>query len=656
MNKYKKISLILLPVLILVVSTQFAHANFIEDIGLFAIAKISYLINYIIGFIGGICMSIAAYLVNWSIDLNDNIIKSSVVTIGWAISRDIANLGFVLAIIFSAFYTILGIPKFNAREVIFKLVIAALLINFSLVIAGVFIDAAGTLTEYFINKVTTNPAQLASVMANSFQIQKFLIPTNTVSDITGGVLNNLSGIIVLIASMFFVSLLTIITAISMAAIAAMFFIRYLYLTILLVLAPLVWVAWIWPTFSSHWDEWWGQFFKWVWFGPVASFFIYLAMKVAEEMAKSGASSNALGGSKLNDSLFPVGLTIENLGGVVGQMAAIIGLLVGGMMAAQRMGIAGSDLALKYIGISGKGEITGKGAVGFAQRRAGGMVSGPAGGIGRWAQTKIVTAGSEGGTGTSYFQKLTNAMAGVPVIGKGVASGLNKFGQQPKGRVEDYEKEMKDWTGDMVKNAANIPGVFTTDTRAAAIAIKALTEKVKTGKKDEKGNDVYDTVFNTLDKEKQQRFISISKNLGPKVFDKLTEKNPTIAGFGLEGAAKDEAIQKAVSKVKNADAFGNVDVNDITEKFVLALGRNQLKGIAASSKVSDKIINRLKEIISSMKDKIERKELVLAGTELKTFEFIQRFDFDNPAWQARGSEKQDSDQEPKKDKDKKSEEK
>ena len=171
MKKYYKILIALIPVLFLF-TTKFAHAAFF---GLFDVSKIAGGILFMIGFIGGIFVYLGGTLTNWALNLNNQIMDSSVIEIGWTISRDIANLGFVLIIIMIAFTTILRIETYQTKKLLTKLIIIALLINFSLVFAGIFLDFSGMLTNFFIDKATGhNPMTLGIKMAYALQVQKLL--------------------------------------------------------------------------------------------------------------------------------------------------------------------------------------------------------------------------------------------------------------------------------------------------------------------------------------------------------------------------------------------------------------------------------------------------------------------------------------------------
>ena len=71
--------------------------------------------------------------------LNASIIKSPSVKLGWTMTRNFANLGFVLAMIFIAYATMLRLQNYDIK-MLGRLVVIALLINFSLAISGVILD------------------------------------------------------------------------------------------------------------------------------------------------------------------------------------------------------------------------------------------------------------------------------------------------------------------------------------------------------------------------------------------------------------------------------------------------------------------------------------------------------------------------------------
>lgn len=369
-----------------------------------AIGGAAWFANLIIGFFAGIAFSLAGALVNWTIGINASVIGQPVVTIGWNIILQFANLGFVLAIIVIAFATILRLESYGMKKTLGKLVAAALLVNFSLVIAGIPLSVANVITKMFQDKAQLGPVEAATTFANAFKIQKFMAvgktdevttvcdwstvaavneagvfdtgaDTSSSGDCTqsnqgdksadGGAVcecmtyspkseemfKGISGIgkamFVGLASILFTTVFTIIAAISLFALAIMLLIRFIYLGILLVLSPIVWLCWIFPNTQEHWKKWWNEFIRWTFFAPAVMFFLYLAVQATKGMGvltfKSGVDSG------LEAALLQSGVT-----GLVGNMIMIIGFLIGGLFAANHLGITFAKTAYGWAEGAAKG--------------------------------------------------------------------------------------------------------------------------------------------------------------------------------------------------------------------------------------------------------------------------------------------------------------
>ena len=74
----------------------------------------------------------------------------------WKVMQAYANLGIIIAMIFMAIATILRIEKYSWKKMLWKILLVALLINFSLVILGIFVDISNFLSVYFLSQGTNN--------------------------------------------------------------------------------------------------------------------------------------------------------------------------------------------------------------------------------------------------------------------------------------------------------------------------------------------------------------------------------------------------------------------------------------------------------------------------------------------------------------------
>lgn len=88
-------------------------------------------------------------------------VNGTFITQGWGVIRDIANVAFIFILLYIAIRHILQMGSSDTKRLLISLIIAALLINFSLFFSRVVIDAGNILARAFYNQITvTNDNQL----------------------------------------------------------------------------------------------------------------------------------------------------------------------------------------------------------------------------------------------------------------------------------------------------------------------------------------------------------------------------------------------------------------------------------------------------------------------------------------------------------------
>src|SRR3989344_8860976 len=150
----------ILPVFLLVAAGVFlfsANGAYALDCWISPTCWISSILNwvlYVVIQILGWFLGMAGELANWSLSPpGGSIIRSEVVMMGWGISRDFANMFFILILLGIALDFIL-FNSFGVKRALPKLLLIALLINFSVPVAGVFIDFANVITSFFLLQVS----------------------------------------------------------------------------------------------------------------------------------------------------------------------------------------------------------------------------------------------------------------------------------------------------------------------------------------------------------------------------------------------------------------------------------------------------------------------------------------------------------------------
>ncbi len=351
-------------------------ADGISDIGNIAtsaVVNVAKATGTILGVIAGVFLVIAGYLVQLTLNINFQLMESPVVLTGWQIVLNFANMGFVLAIIVIAFATILRIETYEMKKILWKLIVAALLVNFSLVIAGAFIDISHFLAIYFLTQGgITDPLAWSSAFAGMFEAQALLA--------TDGGLEAAAAGVGMIASVFFSVFFTLLTVLTLLAVAIMLLIRYVVLGILLIISPIVWLLWIFPATESIWKKWWTKFLEWVFFAPIMIFFIYLALHAMQNQPEVMRSLSEVP-MEFEAAGEAVGLTFGF--DIIGNMIIVIGLVIGGLIAAKSLSITLADATLNAAQGGGKafGSWVGRKGV----RTAGWSFAGPSQRTQQWAR-------------------------------------------------------------------------------------------------------------------------------------------------------------------------------------------------------------------------------------------------------------------------------
>lgn len=341
-----------------------AHAaapTFVESISIKAVNFVVSWLFYMIGMVAAMVFSFGGFLIDLALELNSKVATLEIVKSGWTIVLNLTNLAFVLGIIWIAIATIVRSQSYGMKQILWKLIVAAVLVNFSLVIAGFFLDFAGITTQFFIDKASpagdvTHIKSFATQLAASMQPQGLLLtgasstsdfqkkldfsPTQETTGIqaTQGAVDASVNSLNILISLIFSVIFTVIGAIVFLGIAVMLLVRFLFIAILLILAPVVWLGWVFPALSKYWGEWWDNFLKWTFFAPITSFFLYLAILTALgkhefiDKATQIASVANGPGAVVKAALF-------NSLGNAAQELIVIALMVGGLLAAERSGIA-----------------------------------------------------------------------------------------------------------------------------------------------------------------------------------------------------------------------------------------------------------------------------------------------------------------------------
>lgn len=93
------------------------------------------------------------YFVQYSLDTNSYRGNGNFIERGWSVVRDIGNVLFIFALLYIAITHILQAGNSGTKKLLINLIVAALLINFSLFFSRIIIDAGNILARAFYNNI-----------------------------------------------------------------------------------------------------------------------------------------------------------------------------------------------------------------------------------------------------------------------------------------------------------------------------------------------------------------------------------------------------------------------------------------------------------------------------------------------------------------------
>ncbi|MCK9439048.1 hypothetical protein M0Q39_03215 [Patescibacteria group bacterium] len=266
----------------------------------------------------------------------NDFIDSNAVKFGWTLVRDLCNMFFILILLIIAFATILRVEQYNLKTWLPKLVLMAVLINFSKLICGVFIDVTQVIMLTFVNGFKNLAAGNLTSMLNVTEILSF--SQSNSKDVTGW---TILGSIILALIFSIVSVVVILTMLVMLAM------RIIMIWIYVVLSPLAYLLASFPQGQSYSQRWWTDFSKNLIVGPVLAFFIWLSfaslggVEGSRDINKMKRDSNPDNGD-IGAENFSISVTEAGSQDNVTKFIISIGMLLGGLMIAQEMGgMAGS---------------------------------------------------------------------------------------------------------------------------------------------------------------------------------------------------------------------------------------------------------------------------------------------------------------------------
>jgi len=515
----------------------------------------------------------------------------------WVVVRDVMNIGFIFLLIFEGMKKILGLGG-DAKKLVIGIILTSLLLNFSLLVTKVIIDASNIVTIGFYNSIVSgsnkdltttidgningsgqtlsqNKGGLSSVFMNVLNITSIMSKDS---------INNISknesdgGRTTLIILLLFGSLIFLIVAIAFIAVSAMFLVRYVTLIVLMVLSPIAFMGYAFPAVRKSQSDWWTTLMGQCLFGPVYMFMTWLTLVLATGIIPR--TNDVAGWSKL---LTGEG---ENIVLVI-NLAVVIGLVIMSISMAKKYATQGTSMlgtATNWLTAAAGGVLMG--GVAMAGRNTIGRVANniasreglkdaaEAGGVGGWA-AKMAIKGSEKTAKSTFDARQTKIMGDATKrlgVDLGKADKKNNFRENLNAKIkaeEEFAKKLKpnDATLAEASEAKQREESLknTKTARNTVLTSKEFQAEEKARKEtylkseEYKNSDLYKNYLKEQDENekiiKQRKEEEDKKSILAKEMQELEnkQKNPLLPNKQENAAAilkKKQEIQESEAKIKN----------------------------------------------------------------------------------------------------------
>jgi|GEM_PF-3895689 len=302
-----------------------------------------------------------------------------IVTEGWEITRDFANMFFIVILVFIGLATILKLKDYEAKKALPLLILIALLINFSPTMVGFVVDIGNVFTHFFFthtkiasignvwdlswNYFSTSVAYLFTTLGNPITVFATFVGIGVYGTV----------LVVFYGFAFWVYFI----------ISILLFARVAILWTLMILAPMAFASYILPPTRKLWSKWWQELINWTIIGIPLGFFLYISSEMMSSMTAQNVFGDAPSFSDISEMEGFTGAISNLVTNIIGPSLALIFLYIGYKLsrqfapAAANQIIEGTKKAIKTVAKIGVAAATA--GAGLAAGAAAGGATAAAGG-------------------------------------------------------------------------------------------------------------------------------------------------------------------------------------------------------------------------------------------------------------------------------------
>lgn len=540
----------------------------------------------------------------------------------WTTIRDFVNMTFIFGLVYIGFKMILDSNDSQTKKWIAQLVVAALLINFSLLITKGVIEISNQFSYQIIangfvtEDVTDSSGQKVGIEVNmSAKLMQMMGISNALGGIVStGEIPNSVGSENAWGYIFGTGILFLVTGFVFAAGGILLIIRFAILNFYMILSPVLFLGFILPPLQGSLQKYWGQFLSKCFFAPVYLLLLYFSFQVLQGMQTSGRYSQT--------NMDVAGIT-ANSGATIAEAAQstipffilTCFFLIGSLVIAQKMGAEGASKALSMgRGLSNK-------AGSLAKRGAGASTLGVAGSLGRNTVGRAGNAAMKSDRLRNYAAKssIGKAMYKTAKYGAGASYDARQVGGVGKalgigvGATGGYKKKLDD-SAKAHKEFAKELDTIDTKTPEGRRKVAEQKEALKTRKEKEretkqKEKERKELVKNSSNDDLDSLNLAI-EGYEEKVKDaesSITAKKAQFATDNTLSVEARERLQEEIGDDEKALSAKKEDLSASTEARQVAISRKKIKDQVEAEKTKESEARSNGDYAGAMKAKANREK-------------------------------------------------
>ncbi len=259
----------------------------------------------------------------------------------WTNFRDMANIAIIGIFVYMSFMVMLNVQNFDAGKFAVRVLVVALLINFSLFFTKVIIDISNITAIQFYQVLTDNGT---TEFGEEILERTGIISVSDSRGLVGNAAGNVGsvaklgwdkGLAVVISYGLFSSMfLVAITSVFLYA-TILLFVRALTFVFLMMVSPLAFAAYMIPQMEKFWNQWWSLLIKNALFAPLLMMLLYATLEITSQLQGQGSSLASLMSGELGSV------------GAIFNLAIVLGMFYTSVKIASMLSLTGTDLAESF---------------------------------------------------------------------------------------------------------------------------------------------------------------------------------------------------------------------------------------------------------------------------------------------------------------------